>query len=158
MSGKHFLLNSEPIFLSGYGDDNIFREIVMLSSICRAVRLAKPKRITIAALSYAPPFDRGWYRKKFAFARSVGLLFVRYHSHVLPDEAYDEADRAGVMLQSASPSGYSSSWDLPPKGYGTAAGHALIERSFNHSLIRLRNHPSHVAFSFGNGEHCPFSG
>ena len=49
--------------------------------------------IVVAALSYAPPFDRGWYRKKFAFARSVGLLFVRYHSHVLPDEAYDEADR-----------------------------------------------------------------
>ena len=69
MSGKHFLLNGEPIFLSGYGDDNIF------------------------PLSYAPPFDRAWYRKKFAFARSVGLLFVRYHSHVLPDEAYDEADR-----------------------------------------------------------------
>ena len=51
--------------------------------------------------------------------------------------------------------GPTTSWDLPPKGYGTAAGHALIERSFNHSLIRLRNHPSHVAFSFGNGEHCP---
>ena len=49
--------------------------------------------IVVAALSYAPPFDRAWYRKKFAFARSVGLLFVRYHSHVLPDEAYDEADR-----------------------------------------------------------------
>ena len=63
------------------------------SRFCRAVRLANPNRITIAALSYAPPFDRAWYRKKFAFARSVGLLFVRYHSHVLPDEAYDEADR-----------------------------------------------------------------
>ena len=93
MSGKHFLLNSEPIFLSGYGDDNIFRNDSDAFSICRAVRLANPKRITIAALSYAPPFDRAWYRKKFAFARSVGLLFVRYHSHVLPDEAYDEADR-----------------------------------------------------------------
>ena len=93
MSGKHFLLNSEPIFLSGYGDDNIFRNDSDAFSICRVVRLANPNRITIAALSYAPPFDRTWYRKKFAFARSVGLLFVRYRSHVLPDEAYDEADR-----------------------------------------------------------------
>ena len=128
VSGKHFLLNNEPIFLAGYGDDNIF------------------------PLTYAPTFDREWYRRKFEFARSVGFLFVRYHSHVLPDECYEEADRAGVMLQSASPIGYSSAWNLPPGGYGTAAGHALVERSFNHSLIRLRNHPSHVAFSFGNGK------
>jgi beta-galactosidase/beta-glucuronidase len=46
-SGMSFLLNGEPIFLSGYGDDNIF------------------------PLTYAPPTERTWYDKKFRLAKQV---------------------------------------------------------------------------------------
>lgn len=126
VAGHNFLLNGEPIFLSGYGDDNIFPE------------------------SYAPSFEREWYRRKFAFARSIGMVFVRYHSHVLPDECYEEADIAGMMLQSARPVGYAQYYLLPPQGHATPAGRQLLEDSFNASLKRIRNHPSHVAFSFLN--------
>lgn len=53
-SGMSFLLNGEPIFLSGYGDDSIF------------------------PLTYAPPTERTWYDKKFRLAKQVSAAIVSH--------------------------------------------------------------------------------
>jgi hypothetical protein len=58
-SGMSFLLNGEPIFLSGYGDDNIF------------------------PLTYAPPTERTWYDKKFRLAKQVSAAIVSSARHLL---------------------------------------------------------------------------
>eukprot|EP01050_Picozoa_sp_SAG11_P016134 SAG11_NODE_2165_length_3728_cov_2.060072_3_plen_390_part_00 len=125
-SGGQFLLNGEQIFLSGYGDDNVFPE------------------------TYSPPLERSWYQKKFQWAKQAGFNYVRYHSHFLPDECYEVADEVGMLLSSANSIGYSAYYNAPPSGLATPAGHVLLEASWNASIVRTRNHPSAFAFCMGN--------
>jgi beta-galactosidase/beta-glucuronidase len=86
----------------------------------------------------------------------LGFTFVRYHSHFLPDECYAAADAVGMLLQASLPVEYSRFYFEPPMhggdgpGVGTAAGHALLQRTWNASVVRVRNHPSVVSFSMGN--------
>jgi beta-galactosidase/beta-glucuronidase len=86
----------------------------------------------------------------------LGFTFVRYHSHFLPDECYAAADAVGMLLQASLPVEYSRFYFEPPMhggdgpGVGTDDGHALLQRTWNASVVRVRNHPSVVSFSMGN--------
>ncbi|MCU0916561.1 MAG: hypothetical protein MUC88_18655 [Planctomycetes bacterium] len=120
VAGGRFLLNGQPIFLRGYGDDCIYPNTI------------------------APPVDRGEYRKRFQVVKDFGFNFARHHSWMPVEEYLDAADEMGIMLQPEFPIAYR--WDLAAK----PETKALYLKLWQEMIRRNRNHPSIVAWCMGN--------
>ncbi|MBI4660268.1 MAG: hypothetical protein HY735_15630 [Verrucomicrobia bacterium] len=126
VAGGKFLLNGQPIFLRGCGDDCIFP-----NTIC-------------------PPADKQALRARLARAREYGFNFVRHHSWTPPAEYLDAADEVGMMLQPEFPFAYR--WDLPAT---PEAKRAALEQ-WAATIRLHRNHPSIVAWCMGNEQYDSF--
>jgi len=121
IDGVRFLLNGQPLFLRGYGDDAIYPE-------------------TMAA-----PSDEGVYRKKIAIAKEYGFNHVRHHSHFLPPEYYDVCDELGLLVSPELPIGYQQFYN---KAQGPAL--ELYKTEWAAAIRRFRNHPSILDWCMGN--------
>lgn len=124
--GSQFLLNGQPIFLRGYGDDSIFPNTI------------------------SPPSDKGEFRRRLSLARDYGFNFVRHHSWTPPEEYLEAADELGMMLQPEFPLG--NTWDKPKT---PAAKRAALEQ-WEASIRLNRNHPSVVSWCMGNEQYDSF--
>ena len=120
VAGGKFLLNGQPIFLRGYGDDCIFP-----NTIC-------------------PPSDKAEFHRGLALAREYGFNYVRHHSWMPPEEYLDAADELGMMLQPEFPFAYR--WDLPTT---PEAQQSALEQ-WQAMIRLHRNHPSIVTWCMGN--------
>lgn len=127
VEGGRFLLNGQPIFLRGYGDDCIFPNTI------------------------APPNDKEEFRRRLARAREFGFNFVRHHSWTPPEEYLEAADELGMMLQPEFPFAYG--WDLPKTPEAERAALAAWETSIRQN----RNHPAIVSWCMGNEHYNSFS-
>jgi hypothetical protein len=80
--GNALLLNGKPIYLRGYGDDNI------------------------EVLSGFPPSSRGEWIRRLQLAKSFGFNAVRFHSMVPPEEFFFAADEVGMLVMAELPAAY----------------------------------------------------
>lgn len=81
-AGTRLLLNGQPLYLRGYGDDNI------------------------EVLSGLPPGSKVIYRERLARAKAFGFNAVRFHS-MTPDRDYFEAaDEVGMLVMAELPIAY----------------------------------------------------
>jgi beta-galactosidase len=126
VAGGKFLLNGEPIFLRGYGDDCIFPN------------------------SIGPPVDKNELRARLALARDYGFNFVRHHSWMPPEGYLEAADELGMMLQPEFPFAYA--WDLPSS---PETRRAALEQ-WQAVIRLNRNHPSIVSWCMGNEQYNSF--
>jgi beta-galactosidase len=76
---KQFLLNNNPHFLRGYGDDHTY------------------------PLTICSPADRKAHLENLSKARAFGFNFVRHHTHVEFPEYFQAADELGMMVQPEIP-------------------------------------------------------
>jgi len=79
--GKQILLNGQPIFLRGYGDD------------------------CIDGLSVSPPASKEYYLRQLRRAKSYGFNFARHHTWVPLPEHFEAADEIGMLIQEELPTG-----------------------------------------------------
>ena len=80
--GEVLLLNGTPLYLRGYGDDNI--EVV----------------------SGFPPSRREAYLERLRQARAFGFNTVRFHSMTPPEEFFHAADEVGMLVMAELPAAY----------------------------------------------------
>jgi hypothetical protein len=80
--GNRVLLNGKPIYLRGYGDDNV------------------------EVLTGFPPASKDVYLKRLAVAKSLGFNAVRFHSMTPPRAYFDAADEAGLLVMAELPAAY----------------------------------------------------
>ncbi len=123
VDGRKILLNGNPVYLLGYGDECIF-----------------PATIT-------PSLDREEYRRRLSIARAHGFNYVRHHTHVPVEEYLEIADELGMMLQVELTIMGSYSNDVT---MGTAYRKNLLETEWRRIILNNRNHPSIITFSMGN--------
>lgn len=76
------LLNGKPIYLRGYGDDNV------------------------EVLTGFPPSDRSVFVDRLKLAKSFGFNAVRFHSMVPPAEYFEAADEVGMLVMAELPAAY----------------------------------------------------
>lgn len=126
VSGNKFLLNGQPFFLRGCGDDCIFPD-----TIC-------------------PPMDRKALRLRLKTMRDYGFNYVRTHSWIPPPEYLNAADEIGLMVQPEFPFAYH--WDLPKT---PEAKHSALEQ-WSAVIRLDRNHPCIATWCMGNEEYDSF--
>lgn len=80
--GNVLLLNGKPLYLRGYGDDNI------------------------EVLTGFPPASREVYRKRLRLARIFGFNAVRFHSMTPAEEFFHAADEVGLLVMAELPVAY----------------------------------------------------
>ncbi|MGH9160898.1 MAG: glycoside hydrolase family 2 protein [Vicinamibacteraceae bacterium] len=80
--GNVLLLNGKPLYLRGYGDDNI------------------------EVLTGFPPASREVYLKRLRLARSFGFNAVRFHSMTPAEELFHAADEVGILVMAELPVAY----------------------------------------------------
>ena len=80
--GNVLLLNGKPLYLRGYGDDNV------------------------EVLSGTPPASREVYLERLRQARSYGFNAVRFHSMTPTREFFEAADETGVLVMAELPAAY----------------------------------------------------
>ena len=80
--GNVLLLNGTPIYLRGYGDDNI------------------------EVLTGFPPSSPDVYRQRLRQARDFGFNTVRFHSMTPPEEFFRAADEVGLLVMAELPAAY----------------------------------------------------
>jgi len=80
--GNRLLLNGQPIYLRGYGDDDV------------------------EVLTGFPPASRAVYVQRLSLAKSFGFNAVRYHSMVPPQELFEAADEVGMLIMAELPAAY----------------------------------------------------
>jgi beta-galactosidase len=88
--GDQLLLNGKPLYLRGYGDDNI------------------------EVLTGVPPADKEVHLKRLRVARSYGFNAVRFHSKTPIREYFQAADEAGMLVMAELPVAYTMHF-LPHK-------------------------------------------
>lgn len=126
-AGKSFVLNGQPIFLRGYGDDCI-----------------SPNTI-------APPADKNYYLGRFKTAKAYGFNYIRHHSWFPPKEYLDAADEMGIMLQPEFPIAYDAFFDA-----GTPQRKQLYLDTWREVIRANWNHPCIADWCMGNeisGQH-----
>lgn len=116
-----FLLNGEPIFLRGYGDDCVYPNTI------------------------APPADKEEYYRRFRIAKDYGFNYVRHHSWFPLPEYFDVADELGIMLQPEFPIAYQEYYNQ-----ATPEGKDLYLRLWREAIKANRNHPSIITWSMSN--------
>lgn len=80
--GNVLLLNGKPLYLRGYGDDNI------------------------EVLTGFPPASREVYVERLRLARSFGFNAVRFHSMTPAEEFFNAADEVGIFVMAELPAAY----------------------------------------------------
>lgn len=80
--GNVLLLNGKPIYLRGYGDDNI------------------------EVLNGFPPASRDVCVERMKLAKSFGFNAVRFHSMTPPECYFDAADEVGILIMAELPAAY----------------------------------------------------
>ena len=90
--GNALLLNGEPIYLRGYGDDNV------------------------EVLTGFPPSSRKVFLERLRLARSFGFNAVRFHSMTPPEEFFHAADEVGLLVMAELPAAYTQ-YLLPHKEF-----------------------------------------
>lgn len=88
--GTVLLLNGQPLYLRGYGDDNI------------------------ELLTGLPPVSKEIYRERLARAKAYGFNAVRFHSMTPVREFFDAADEVGMLVMAELPAAYTQ-YVLPHK-------------------------------------------
>ena len=133
-AGSKILLNGQPLYLRGYGDDHIYPE------------------------QFSMPTDIDLYRQRLRAIKAFGFNHCRHHSIVMPHEYYDACDELGMlpspeMLIAYSPQlpGTGSLWKehVAPGTSPLAAENTIVERL--RAVVReYRNHPCILAWVGGN--------
>ena len=90
--GNVLLLNGKPLYLRGYGDDNV------------------------EVLTGVPSTSRDVYRKRLQLAKSFGFNAVRYHSMTPVREFFEAADELGLFVMAELPVAYTQ-YFLPHKEF-----------------------------------------
>ena len=90
--GNVLLLNGKPLYLRGYGDDNI------------------------EVLTGFPPSSRATYLERLRQARSFGFNTVRFHSMTPSEEFFQAADEVGLLVMAELPAAYTQ-YVLPHKEF-----------------------------------------
>lgn len=80
--GNVLLLNGTPLYLRGYGDDNI------------------------EVLTGFPPAARETFIERLKQAKAFGFNAVRFHSMTPPEEFFHAADEVGMLVMSELPAAY----------------------------------------------------
>lgn len=91
-NGTQVLLNGSPLYLRGYGDDNI------------------------EVLSGTPPADKNVYLERLKRARSFGFNAVRFHSMTPVPAYFEAADEVGMLVMAELPVAYTQ-YLLPHKEF-----------------------------------------
>ena len=90
--GNVLLLNGKPLYLRGYGDDNV------------------------EVLTGVPPASKDVYMKRLRLAKEYGFNAVRFHSMIPTREFFDAADEAGLLVMAELPAAYTM-YVLPHKQF-----------------------------------------
>ncbi|WP_321472195.1 sugar-binding domain-containing protein [uncultured Paludibaculum sp.] len=80
--GNTLLLNGKPLYLRGYGDDNV------------------------EVLTGFPPSARAVFVERLKRAKSFGFNAVRFHSMTPPAEYFEAADEVGMLVMAELPAAY----------------------------------------------------
>jgi hypothetical protein len=115
--GNVLLLNGKPLYLRGYGDDNI------------------------EVLTGFPPSSRAVFLERLKLARSFGFNAVRFHSMTPPEEYFQAADEAGLLVMAELPAAYTQ-YVLPHKEF--------LREELENVVLSYRNRPSFLSLAFGN--------
>src|SRR3954454_1990870 len=91
-SGRVLLLNGKPLYLRGYGDDNV------------------------EVLTGVPPASKQAMLDRVKLARSFGFNAVRFHSMVPSEPFFEAADEAGLLVMAELPAAYTMHF-LPHREY-----------------------------------------
>lgn len=104
--GNVLLLNGKPLYLRGYGDDNV------------------------EVLTGVPPASKQVYLKRLHLARSFGFNAVRFHSMTPVREFFEAADEVGMLVMAELPVVYTQ-YLLPFLDFvrGELTGVALAHRN-----------------------------
>jgi beta-galactosidase len=90
--GSVLLLNGKPLYLRGYGDDNI------------------------EVLTGFPPSSRAVYVERLRQARAFGFNAVRFHSMTPSEEFFNAADEVGLFVMAELPVAYTQ-YVLPHRDF-----------------------------------------
>jgi beta-galactosidase len=90
--GNVLLLNGKPLYLRGYGDDNI------------------------EVLTGFPPSSRAVYIERLRQARAFGFNAVRFHSMTPSSEFFHAADEVGLFVMAELPAAYTQ-YVLPHRAF-----------------------------------------
>ncbi|MGH9371666.1 MAG: glycoside hydrolase family 2 protein [Vicinamibacterales bacterium] len=90
--GNVLLLNGRPLYLRGYGDDNI------------------------EVLTGFPPSSRAVYLERLRQVRAFGFNAVRFHSMTPPEEFFHAADEVGLFVMAELPAAYTQ-YVLPHRDF-----------------------------------------
>jgi exo-1,4-beta-D-glucosaminidase len=91
---------------------------------------------------------------QIALLKGMGLNGIRLEGHIMPEDFYQQMDRAGIMIDA----GFQccDAWQLPTDGKGvTAHDYSLLRLSALTIGQRLRNHPSVISFSWSDNQPIP---
>jgi beta-galactosidase len=105
--GNVLLLNGKPLYLRGYGDDNV------------------------EVLTGVPPASKETYRKRLQQAKSFGFNAVRYHSMTPVSEFFEAADEVGFLVMAELPVAYTQ-YFLPHKEFLRNELKAILLAHRNH--------------------------
>lgn len=90
--GDRLLLNGKPLYLRGFGDDNI------------------------EVLTGVPPAKKEVYLERLRLAKSYGFNGVRFHSMTPVREYFEAADEVGILVMAELPAAYTM-YVLPHKQF-----------------------------------------
>jgi beta-galactosidase len=90
--GNVLLLNGKPLYLRGYGDDNI------------------------EVLTGFPPASKAVYVERLKQARAFGFNAVRFHSMTPAEEFFQAADEVGLLVMAELPAAYTQ-YVLPHRAF-----------------------------------------
>jgi len=90
--GNVLLLNGKPLYLRGYGDDNV------------------------EVLTGFPPSSRAVYLERLRQTRAFGFNVVRFHSMTPPEEFFHAADEVGLFVMAELPAAYTQ-YVLPHRDF-----------------------------------------
>ncbi|HTE28635.1 MAG TPA: beta galactosidase jelly roll domain-containing protein [Flavitalea sp.] len=90
--GNVLLLNGKPLYLRGYGDDNI------------------------EVLTGFPPGSRETYLQRLRRARDFGFNTVRFHSMTPSEDFFQAADEVGLLVMAELPAAYTQ-YVLPHRAF-----------------------------------------
>ncbi len=111
--GNRMFLNGKPLYLRGYGDDNI------------------------EVLGGFPPSSRETYLQRLRMAKSFGFNAMRFHSMTPPASFFEAADEVGMLVMAELPVAYTQ-YFLPHRSFLRRELKAVLLAYRNHpSLFSL---------------------
>lgn len=105
--GNVLLLNGKPLYLRGYGDDNV------------------------EVLTGTPPASKDVYLKRLRQAKEYGFNAVRFHSMTPTREFFEAADETGVLVMAELPAAYTM-YVLPHRQFLRRELESVLRTHRNH--------------------------